>query len=103
MYSLEELQLVAELAKKHNVAVISDEVYEYLVYPPKKHIRMGMWCVRLGKTRYILLSLTRFFLLTDSIGLRLNKTLLSFNFMKYLLVRVKFISINIKYFAFSKQ
>ena len=45
VYSLEELQLVADLAKEHNVAVISDEVYEYLVYPPNKHFRIGVSCV----------------------------------------------------------
>lgn len=33
--------MIADLAKKHNVLVISDEVYEWLVYEPIKHIRMG--------------------------------------------------------------
>ena len=49
VYSLEDLQLVADLAKEHNVAVISDEVYEYLVYPPNKHHRIGVPCVYVCK------------------------------------------------------
>ena len=47
VYSLEELQLVAELAKKYNVLVISDEVYEYLIYPPNKHYRIGLFVFRI--------------------------------------------------------
>lgn len=33
--------MIADLAKKHNVLVISDEVYEWLVYEPTKHVRIG--------------------------------------------------------------
>lgn len=33
--------MIADLAKKYNVLVISDEVYEWLVYEPSKHIRIG--------------------------------------------------------------
>ncbi|NXA34770.1 KAT1 transaminase, partial [Eudromia elegans] len=42
-----ELQLIAELCIKHDVLCISDEVYEWLVYDGKEHIRIaslpGMW------------------------------------------------------------
>lgn len=42
-----ELKMIADLAKKHNVLVVSDEVYEWLVYEPTKHIRIAtlpdMW------------------------------------------------------------
>jgi len=37
----EELELIAELCRKHDVIVVSDEVYEWLVYSPQKHIRIG--------------------------------------------------------------
>jgi len=47
VFSLEELQMISELCIKHNVICISDEVYEWLVYKPKQHIRIatlpGMW------------------------------------------------------------
>jgi len=41
VFDYDELTMVADLAKKHNVLVISDEVYEWLVYEPTKHIRIG--------------------------------------------------------------
>lgn len=41
VFTLEELQFIADLAKKHNALVISDEVYEWMVYKPYKHIRIG--------------------------------------------------------------
>ncbi|CAI6356092.1 unnamed protein product [Macrosiphum euphorbiae] len=47
VFDYDELTMIADLAKKHNVLVISDEVYEWLVYAPAKHIRMAtlpdMW------------------------------------------------------------
>lgn len=41
VFSREELGLIAELCVKHDVLCISDEVYEWLVYDGKQHIRMG--------------------------------------------------------------
>lgn len=47
VFSLEELQLIADLCKKWNVLCLSDEVYEWLVYKPNKHVRIAtlpdMW------------------------------------------------------------
>lgn len=47
VYDIEELQLIADLCKKWNVLVIADEVYEHMVFEPKKHIRINtlpdMW------------------------------------------------------------
>lgn len=47
VYNLEELTMIADLCKKWNVLVISDEVYEHMVFEPQKHIRIntlpGMW------------------------------------------------------------
>jgi len=39
--TLEELEMIAELCRKHDVIVVTDEVYEWLIYPPHKHIRIG--------------------------------------------------------------
>jgi kynurenine--oxoglutarate transaminase/cysteine-S-conjugate beta-lyase/glutamine--phenylpyruvate transaminase len=47
VFKREELESIADLCKKWNVLCISDEVYEWIVYKPNKHIRIatlpGMW------------------------------------------------------------
>jgi len=47
VFSLEEITFIADLCKKHNSLYISDEVYEWLVFQGKEHIRAaslpGMW------------------------------------------------------------
>jgi kynurenine--oxoglutarate transaminase/cysteine-S-conjugate beta-lyase/glutamine--phenylpyruvate transaminase len=44
VFTQKELELIADLCKKWNVLCISDEVYEWLVYKPYKHIRIGEYC-----------------------------------------------------------
>ena len=39
--SVDELEMIAQLCRKHDVIVVSDEVYEWLVYPPQQHVRIG--------------------------------------------------------------
>ncbi|XP_011506035.1 PREDICTED: kynurenine--oxoglutarate transaminase 3 [Ceratosolen solmsi marchali] len=41
VFTFEELQFIADLAKKWDTLVVSDEVYEWLVYQPYKHIRIA--------------------------------------------------------------
>ena len=36
------MELIANLCKKHDVLCISDEVYEWLVYPGSEHIKIGI-------------------------------------------------------------
>ncbi len=59
VFTLEELEQIAALAEKYDVFVITDEVYEHIVYPPNRHIYFaslpGMWertisCSSLSKT-----------------------------------------------------
>ena len=38
VFSLEELRFIAELAEKYDAFVLTDEVYEHIVYAPFKHI-----------------------------------------------------------------
>jgi len=38
VFTLEELKIIAEFAEKYDVFVITDEVYEHIVYKPYKHI-----------------------------------------------------------------
>ena len=41
VFSLEELTLISELAIKYDTFVITDEVYEHIIYPPYQHIAMA--------------------------------------------------------------
>ncbi len=59
VFSLEELNIIAEFAKKYDTFVITDEVYEHIVYEPNQHIYFAslpdMWertisCSSLSKT-----------------------------------------------------
>ena len=54
-----ELKLIADFAQRYDVFVITDEVYEHIVYPPYRHVYFaslpGMWertlsCSSLSKT-----------------------------------------------------
>ena len=38
MFSRESLEQIGDLAEKHDLWILSDEVYEKIVYPPNKHI-----------------------------------------------------------------
>ena len=59
VFTMEELQFIADLCIKYDVYALMDEVYEHIVYAPHKHIYMnslpGMWertisCSSLSKT-----------------------------------------------------
>nr|XP_032528869.1 kynurenine--oxoglutarate transaminase 3-like isoform X2 [Danaus plexippus plexippus] len=47
VFTAQELETIGNLCKKYNVLCVSDEVYEWMVYAPNKHIRIasmpGMW------------------------------------------------------------
>ena len=59
VFTYDELKIIADLAEKYDVFVITDEVYEHIVYAPNKHVYFaslpGMWertisCSSLSKT-----------------------------------------------------
>ena len=59
VFTREELTALADVVKRYDAFVITDEVYEHMVYPPQEHICMaslpGMWehtitCNSLSKT-----------------------------------------------------
>ena len=59
VFTRQELELIAELARKYDAYVITDEVYEHIVYAPHQHVYFatlpGMWertisCSSLSKT-----------------------------------------------------
>ena len=41
VFTYEELQVIAELAIKYDAYVITDEVYEHIIYEPNKHVYMA--------------------------------------------------------------
>lgn len=41
VFSYEELHFIAELAREFNTYVITDEVYEHIVFPPHRHLYMA--------------------------------------------------------------
>ena len=41
IYSYEELKALAEVVEKHNLTVISDEIYEKLIYDGNKHVSIA--------------------------------------------------------------
>ena len=47
VFTREELKIIADLAEKYDAYVITDEVYEHIVYAPNKHTYFaslpGMW------------------------------------------------------------
>ncbi|WP_297207925.1 aminotransferase class I/II-fold pyridoxal phosphate-dependent enzyme [uncultured Brachyspira sp.] len=62
VFTREELEIIASLAKKYDAYVITDEVYEHIVYKPYKHIYMSslpdmfdrtVCCSSLSKTYHI--------------------------------------------------
>ena len=59
VFTREELEIIAGLAKKYDAYVITDEVYEHIIYEPNRHTYLaslpGMWertivCNSLSKT-----------------------------------------------------
>ncbi len=39
VFDADELQIIGELCRKHGAVLLSDEVYEHLVFPPARHVR----------------------------------------------------------------
>ena len=59
VFTYNELKFIADLAEKYDIFVITDEVYEHIVYAPNRHVYFatlpGMWertisCSSLSKT-----------------------------------------------------
>ncbi len=62
VFSYEELKIIADFAEEYDTYVITDEVYEHLVYAPKKHVyfaslpgmaKRTLSCSSLSKTYHI--------------------------------------------------
>lgn len=59
VFSQKELEFIGQLAKTWDVLCIMDEVYEWLVYEPYKHFRMG--AILLSSTVFIIFLYVKYF------------------------------------------
>jgi N-succinyldiaminopimelate aminotransferase len=50
VFTLAELEQIAAVCEEHDVVVVTDEVYEHLVYAPAKHLRFAMLPGMAGRT-----------------------------------------------------
>ena len=41
IYSREELTMISDLCKSHDVVCVSDEVYEWMTFDGNQHIKIG--------------------------------------------------------------
>ncbi len=41
VFTREELEFIADLCRQHDVMVLSDEVYEWMIYTGHEHVRIG--------------------------------------------------------------
>lgn len=49
VYTLEELQFIADLAKKYDTLVVSDEAHEWVTHKP--HVRIGMYIKKISRVK----------------------------------------------------
>ena len=41
VFHQDELEIIADLCKKHDAIALVDEVYEWMVYKPNTHLHIG--------------------------------------------------------------
>ncbi|SDB91078.1 aspartate aminotransferase [Pelagirhabdus alkalitolerans] len=54
MYTKEELEALGEICVKHNIIIVSDEIYEKLIYTDQKHISIAQLSEQLKKQTVII-------------------------------------------------
>ncbi|MBQ1942765.1 MAG: pyridoxal phosphate-dependent aminotransferase [Clostridia bacterium] len=64
VYSKEELYSLAEIAIKHNVFVISDEIYEKLIYDGKEHVSIATHSAEMKDLTIIINGMSKAFSMT---------------------------------------
>lgn len=64
VYTEEELRAIADVAVKHNIYVISDEVYEHLVYDGDKHISIASFGEDIKKLTIVVNAMSKTYAMT---------------------------------------
>lgn len=50
---MEELTMIADLCKKYDTLCFADEVYEWLIYKPNKHLKIGLCLALFASPPYV--------------------------------------------------
>jgi len=64
IYEREELEMIAEFAKKHDLLIIADEIYEKLIYDGKEHISIASLSDDAYKRTIVINGLSKAFAMT---------------------------------------
>lgn len=64
IYEKEELEMIAEFAKKHDLIIIADEIYEKLIYDGKEHISIASLSEDAYKRTIVINGLSKAFAMT---------------------------------------
>lgn len=64
VYSKEELEMIADIAVKHNIFVISDEIYEKLIYDDNKHISIASLNENIKKLTIVINGMSKAYAMT---------------------------------------
>lgn len=64
VYTEEELRAIADVAVKHNIYVISDEVYEHLVYDNSKHVSIASFGEDIKKLTIVVNAMSKTYAMT---------------------------------------
>ena len=64
VYSKEELQKIAEVVLKHGIYVVSDEIYEKLIYGTEKHYSIAQTCEEMKKHTIVINGVSKAYAMT---------------------------------------
>ena len=64
VYSKEELKAIADVAVKHNIYIISDEVYEHLIYDGAKHVSIASLGEEIKKLTIVVNAMSKTYAMT---------------------------------------
>ena len=64
VYTEEELRAIADVALKHNIYIISDEVYEHLVYDGAKHVSIASFSEEIKKLTIVVNAMSKTYAMT---------------------------------------
>ena len=64
MYSKEELEKLGEIALKHNILIVSDEIYEKLIYSEEEHVSIASISPELKKQTIVINGVSKTYAMT---------------------------------------
>ncbi|MCG5102897.1 pyridoxal phosphate-dependent aminotransferase [Oceanobacillus alkalisoli] len=64
MYSEEELEKLGEIALKHNILIVSDEIYEKLIYSEEEHVSIASISPELKKQTVVINGVSKTYAMT---------------------------------------